>query len=828
MPLRNSPRLLIRPALAVIACLLFAAGAAEAQSAAAALPTIAEKTKAMEKRDGLFPLYWEATTGKLWLEIPSLDSDFLYVVSLPAGLGSNDIGLDRSQLGAERVVRFHRVGPRVLLVQPNLDYRAVSPNPDERRAVEESFAQSVLWGFKAEAEGDGHVLVDATDFAVRDAHGVIPTLKAADQGSFQLDASRSAVFLPSTKSFPRNTEIEVTLTFTGESPGAWVRDVTPTPEAITIRERHSFIALPGPGYQPRRNDPRSGFFGPSYLDYSVPLGQSLRQQFLSRHRLQKKDPTAAISDPVEPIVYYLDRGVPEPMRSALLDGARWWNQAFEAAGFRNAFRVELLPEGADPMDVRYNVIQWVHRATRGWSYGGAISDPRTGEIIKGHVLLGSQRVRQDYLIAEGLLDPYADGAAPDGRPEAMALARLRQLAAHEVGHTLGLQHNYIASTAGRASVMDYPAPLVTLKADGSVDLSQAYGTGIGDWDKVAIQYGYGEFPPGSDESTRLEQILSEAEKRGLNFLTDEDARPTESAHPQNHLWDNGTNAADELTRVLAVRRAAMNRFGESAIRRGLPLATLEEVLVPLYLSHRYQVEAAAKVVGGEYYNYAMRGDGQPASRPVPAREQRQALSVLLSTLDPKTLTLPRRLLPLLPPRPPGYPAHRELFDRFTGPTFDPVSPAAGPANLAISLILNPERAARLVEQQALDPSMPGLGGVIDALIGSTYDRVAEDGYEAEVSRLVQRLVADGLMTLAAKASMPQVRATAAFKLRGLERRAEAGLGVKSEADRAHLALLAQDLKRFRERDYDPEARPKPQTIPPGSPIGADQAGPLGW
>jgi hypothetical protein len=460
--------------------LLAAAPAAFAQP----LPTIEEKTVGFERMEGFFSMYWDAAGGNVWLEIPRFDEPFLYVVSQPAGLGSNDVGLDRTQLGGERIVHFERVGPKVLLVQPNLDYRAVTENEAERRSVRDAFAPSVVWGFTAAAESGGRVLVNATDFIVRDAHGVVRRLRDTGQGSFGLDASRSTPYLDGTRAFPKNTEMEARLTFTGDNPGRHVREVAADPYAVTLRVRHSFVELPPPGYEPRAFDPRSGYFPLTYADYSALIGDEIQQRLIYRHRLQKKDPNAAVSEAVEPIVYYLDPGTPEPVRSALLEGARWWAEAFEAAGFRDAYRVEMLPEGADPMDVQYNVIQWVHRSTRGWSYGSSVSDPRTGEIIKGHVLLGSLRVRQDYLLAEGLLAPYVGDRSAGYPPEddpmlEMALARIRQLSAHEVGHTIGLAHNFAASVNHRASVMDYPAPLAVVGPDGRISLDDAYDTGIG-------------------------------------------------------------------------------------------------------------------------------------------------------------------------------------------------------------------------------------------------------------------------------------------------------------------------------------------------------------
>src|SRR6267142_2787499 len=619
---------------------LFVTGALVAPRAACGRPetpqaaTIAEKTAGAQKLPGYFNLYWDVKQGKLWLEIDKWSSEFLYQSGLPAGIGSNDIGLDRGQLGATRIVRFERSGPKVLLIQENFDYRAVSNDPDERRAVHDSFAESALWGFTVAAEEKDHALVDATDFFLRDAHGIPAALHRTKQGSYHLDATRCAIYLPQTKNFPLNTEVEATITFAGEEPGRWVRDVTPSAESITVREHHSFVQLPPAGYKPRAYDPRGSFFGPGYMYYATPIREPIVNRFIARHRLEKKDPKAAVSEAVQPIVYYLDRGAPEPIRSALLQGVRWWNQAFEAAGYKNSFQVELMPEGADLMDLRYNVIQWVHRATRGWSYGAAVIDPRTGEIIKGHVTLGSLRVRQDFLIANSLLAPYEKGKPVSPKMQEMALARLRQLAAHEVGHTLGLMHNYSASTVNRSSVMDYPPPYVKLAADGTPDVSSAYATGIGEWDKVSIAFGYQDFAPGTNEGAALNKILLDAFGRGLRYLTDQDARPAGSSSSVAHLWDSGTNAVDELNRLMLVRGAALKRFGEKNIREGAPLATIEDSLVPVYMLHRYQVEAAAKFVGGMDYTFALRGDGQTATQIVAPAEQRRALSSVLATLTP--------------------------------------------------------------------------------------------------------------------------------------------------------------------------------------------------
>jgi len=783
---------------------------------------LSEKVAGMEKFPGFFPFYWDNKTGKIWLEIDKWNSEFLYVESLPAGIGSNDIGLDRGQLGSSAIVRFDRTGPRVLLVAPNYDFRAVSNDADERLAVKDAFAESTLWGFEVAAEEGNRVLVDATNFFLRDVHQVTNTLQRNQQGTYRLDPTRSAFYLPNTRNFPLNTEVETTLTFTGDPTGQFVRQVVPVPEAITVRERHSFVQLPPPGYKPRAYDPRAGYYGINYMDFATPIEQPITKRFISRHRLEKKDPSARISEAVEPIVYYVDRGAPEPVRSALIEGARWWNQAFEAIGYKDAFRVEVMPANVDPMDVRYNVIQWVHRSTRGWSYGNSLVDPRTGEIIQGRVSLGSLRDRQDFLIAEGLLAPYDKTNTASPKLLEMVLARLRQLAAHEVGHTLGLQHNYAASPVNRASVMDYPAPRAKLGPDGIPDLSDAYAKGIGEWDKVAIAYGYQDFAPGTNEAAALDRTLRDAFGRGLTYLTDQDARPASSSSSVAHLWDNGANAIDELGNVMKVRAAALRRFGENNIPEGAPMATIEEVLVPIYMYHRYQVEAAAKIVGGQDYTFSVKGKGDRNPQVVAPEEQRRALAAVLETLKPDALAVPEPLLRLIPPRPAGYGRTREDFRIRTQPVFDALAPAEALADHVSGFLLNPERAARLVQFHALDQRNPGLAEVIDKIFAATWKAPPATGYGGEIQHTVNMVVLHDLMTLVAgDRTSNQARAIALWKLEQLRAWIAAQSRFPIDEDRrAFLFYSLEQIKRF--QDDPKKMNLTPAQLPPdGQPIGMD-------
>jgi hypothetical protein len=798
----------------------------------APIPSIAEKTVGMQNVPGLLPLHWDAKSGKLYLEIPHFDVDLLYTDSLPYGSGSDDLGLDRGQTSDGRVVRFERFGPKVLLVEPNQTFRSSSRDAAEQLSVRQSFPESVLAGFKVGAEdrgpgGSGAVLVDATEFFVRDAHGVVEALAQTKQGKYKVDPARSAIAMDSTKAFPKNTEVEAILTFAieAERPGGFVRDVTPDPRALTMREHQSFIELPGPGYIPRRFDPRAGFFPTSYRDYSAALGMPLEQQFIFRHRLIKKDPNCrSACVPEQPIQYYVDRGAPEPIRSALVDGARWWDQAFQAAGWApGTFKVDVLPEGADPMDVRYNIIQWVHRYTRGWSYGAVIADPRTGEILKGNVTLGSLRGRQDYLIAEALLSPYVTGRkiTPDDDPMLqMVLARLRQLAAHETGHTLGLAHNFAASSFPHTpeqsvSVMDYPHPWITLGAHGAPDLSQAYAVNIGQWDKVAIDYGYRQFAQGSDVAAELNDILANSAKTGLIYITDEDARPFGGAQPHAHLWDNGTDPADELGRIFTIRAAALARFGENAIKPGAPMAQLEDTLVPLYLLHRYQTEATIKEIGGLDYQYQLRGTGQPGPAIVSPAEQKKALAAVLKTLSPEFLGLPEPLLGLFPPRPPGLERTRESFSSQTGLTFDPVATAESAADLTLTVLFNPQRASRLVEYHARNVEEPSLGEVIDASLAVTHGAsVGASGLSDAIRTAVYVRTVESLLSLAANTQTSSgARAVVLAKLDQIKQQ-----GVKSDPTDTYVSKRIEQL----ENDPTKFVPAPPVEAPPGMPIGDEE------
>jgi hypothetical protein len=785
------------------------------------LPTITEKTSGMQKFPGFFNYYWDSREGKIWLEVGKWNTEFLYVESLPYGVGSNDIGLDRGQPGEVQVVHFERSGPKVLLVAENEDYRAVTDDADQREAVKEAFAQSVLWGFDAAAADGDSVLVDATPFFLRDSHNIVARLKTLKQGNYHLDLSRSAIFLPRTKNFPENSDAEATLTFVGEDAGPWVREVTPDPNAITVHVHYSFVQSPPPGFHMREYDPRSGFFAINFMDFATPVDQSIRKRYIVHWRLEKKDPTAAISEPVKPIVYYVDRAVPEPIRSALMEGASWWNQAFTAAGYKGAFQVKLLPEGVDPMDVRYNVIEWVPRATRGWSYGSAIADPRTGEIINGHVNLDALRIRQVFLIAQGLLDPFGNDPAALKKANEMALARIRQLAAHETGHTLGLMHNFASSIVNRSSVMDYPPPLVTVGPDGAPDVSNAYAIGIGSWDKVAIDYGYQDFPPGTNEKQALNKILDDAFSRGQLYLSDAEARPLGSASPVAHLWDVGSNDLDGLKQVMAVRAAALRRFSEAAIPEGAPMATLEDVLVPIYLYHRYQVTAVAKSIGGLDYSFNVRGGVQKDPEIVPASQQRAAIKAVLDTLSPGVLALPEPLLKKIPPRPPEYPASQENFARRTAPAFDALSPAEAAAEIVSSLLLETNRDERMIEYHARNGVYPGFAELVDDLLAATWKAAPDPGYDGAIQRAVNSVVLNHLMSLASdEHAADDTRAIASLKLDELKDWLSAQLkSTTDESRRAEFFYAIQEIDRFEKNPI--QVHPTLPVPPPaGDPIGA--------
>ena len=774
------------------------------------------KLSAYEALEGFVDLWWDESRGRLFMRVDALETPFLYQVSLQRGVGSNDLGLDRGLLGTTRIVRFRRSGPKLLLVTDNLRYRATSDSATEQRAVAESFASSVLWAFE-DLDPGRDTVVDATAFFLGDHFGVGQRLQRVGEGRYAVDVERSAIYMPRTRAFTDNTEVEATLTFAGEPTGKYLPSVAPEADAVTVHLHHSLVRLPDDDYVPLPYDPRAGVIGIDYgdngfSDYGTAVGDDLQVDFGRRHRLQKKDPAAPVSEAVEPIVYYLDPGAPEPVRSALLEGARWWNEAFAAAGYRDAFQVKLLPEDADPMDIRYNVIQWVHRATRGWSYGASVVDPRTGEIIKGVVTLGSLRVRQDYMIAEGLLAPYGDDAAADDMLE-MSLARLRQLSAHEVGHTLGFEHNFAASTQDRASVMDYPFPFAKLDASGNIDLSEAYDTGIGEWDKRIVLYAYQDFPSAVDAGAARRQIVDETIAAGFRYVTDADARSVSSAHPDGNLWDNGADAVAELERLLAVREVALRQFSARNVPAGRPLATLEDTLVPIYLLHRYQVEAVGKLVGGRYYTYTLQGDGQTPMRPVPVARQQQAIDALVATLDPSLLRLPDALVDAIPPRVPDDPRSRETFSGATGVLFDALAPAQAAAALTLNVLLDRERAARLVRSDA-----PGFAAVTRALVDATWLGDRRDGIEGAIQRQTNLDVSRALLRLAFDAGTDDdVRAQSLAAVRDIE----SWLRQQSPRDaawRAHYAFARDEIERLLREPALIEALPAAE-VPPGSPIG---------
>lgn len=776
-------------------------------------------SKGKDYQPGFVPFYLDQESGKVFVEISEFEQQFLFQSSMPHGVGSNDIGLDRGQLGQTRLVQFEKVGNKVFLRQLNTYYRADSDNNLERQAIDEAFASSIIWGFKVEKVINNKVIIDYTPFLLSDIHNLGASLKSSKQGKYAIDATRSGLFEKRTKAFVDNTELEAIVTFKGTDAGKYLRSVTPDSNALTVNFHHSLIRLPDEQYQPRIFHPYSGMWSVEYADYASNIDESLVQRVIPRHRLAKKDPSAAVSEAVEPIIYYLDPGVPEPVRSALLDGAQWWDQAFSAIGYKDAFQVKMLPADADPMDVRYNVIQWVHRATRGWSYGASVVDPRSGEILKGHVTLGSLRVRQDYLIALGLTSPFKGSDVNTTEQKEMALARIRQLSAHEVGHTLGIAHNFSASVNNRASVMDYPHPLITLDAQGDIDLSNAYATDIGKWDKHVINYAYADF---ANEQQGLAQVIKTAKEQGLQYMSDPDARPKSGAEASGHLWDNGEDPVAELTRVMAVRAKALSNFGINSIAQGTPFSELEDTLVPVYNFHRYQVEAAAKVIAGVNYSYAIKGEDEIAQVVVSTEQQQAAIDALLATMTPEFLTLSNDIINLIPPKAYGYYRTRESFSSNTSLSFDPVTAAQASAKHTLSLMLAPARLARLNQQHMLDSTIPSVQNLITEIIFSTIKQDSKTGLNAAVQQRINQQVLDSVLALFHNEKLAaEVRSQVYANLLDLQQwlAGKTSYHFKSNALYAQYHLLQQQIA-FSLQQGKTIIKEVPVSMPPGSPIGA--------
>ncbi|MFN2397883.1 MAG: zinc-dependent metalloprotease [Gemmatimonadaceae bacterium] len=789
----------------------------------AALARFGAKTSGMDKRDGLIPVYLDRKTGKVLLEIPRDSLRVLFLVTLATGLGSNPIGLDRGANAGEYVTRFDRNGERVLVVFENWSYRSsASDNSSHQRTVAESFPPSTVAALPLVAEDGGRLLVDATEFLFRDWADVSTTLAQANEGSYSVARERSSIYEPNTKGFPRNTEIDIALTFmTAGRPGGIVSTIVPDGRAFTLRQHVSFAQLPDDSYKPRILDPRVGFFGIAFRDYAQPIDGSLEQRWIARHRLARANPADPGSTFVNPIVYYVDRGIPEPMRSATLAGANFWVEAFDRAGLRGGFRVELLPEGVDPMDIRYNVVQWVNRHERGWSIGGSLGDPRTGEILKGMARMDSHRARTSYNLYAGLM-----GAATASADTAFVLGRVRQVTAHEIGHTLGMAHNYIASSYERGSVMDYPPPRVRLDKAGNIDVSDAYDLGPGDYDVWAIRWGYGIFPPESEKDS-LQALVSEGFRKGYLFLSDADARPEFASDPRTNLWDDAPAPVEFLGHQLAVRRVALARFGERNIRAGEPVALLQERFAPVYLMHRFAINSVAKAIGGMEYSSSLAGDGLQATVPVSGERQRAALSALMRTLQPTELSIPDTVLTLLAPRPFSYTPYVELFRSRTRPTFDEFGAARTLAQMVVDAILQRERAARLVQFAAGDPRTLSLSETLDSLVATTWNRSAgpasrSTGKTSALRSVARRALVDRLLSLAAdREAAPEVRALVEYRLAQLRNDARdfARRG-GSEMERAHWSSIAADLTRWIERRELPA--PTPALMPPpGDPFGED-------
>ncbi|MGI9141218.1 MAG: zinc-dependent metalloprotease [Gemmatimonadaceae bacterium] len=809
--------LLARPALghiALIAALAAACAPAVRPSQAAPSP---EATQAPAE-SGLLPVRYDAATGKVFLTVPRLGEKLLYLNTLATGLGSTTALLDRGQLGDNAIVRFERRGARVFLIRENTDAQAITDNAALRRSVEESFPGSVLASFAVQRDGPGGVVVDATDFFLSDVYDVIGSIRSARLGTLRLDRERSFIDPASTRSFPLNTEVRAVLSYVTDDPPFELRNLAPDGRTLALQQHHSFVRPPAPPLQVRAFDPRAGLFSNSFFDFAQGFDSDYRQRGVVRWRLEPSDTAAYLRgekvEPVKPIIYYIDAGIQEPYRSAFIEGGLWWNEVLGAAGWRNAFRIEPLPAGVDPLDARYPAIYWVHRQQRGPSVGPSMRDPRTGEIVSTVIRMDSYRSLVDHDIYMGLMPAAASGGL-QLTPEQFAMARRRQHSAHEIGHTLGIAHNYIAATQGRSSVMDYPYPLIALDAQGRLDISDAYRSSGGAHDTLAVRYAYTWYRTPAEEAAGLSRIVREAEARGLRFIADQHAGAAGSL-PSASQWVEGSDLLQALERTMAVRRVLIDRFDERAAQQGEPLAVLNRRFAHVYLHHRYALVGATKYVGGMEFGYALRGEQTEPTRILAAAEQRAALRLVLSALQPRELRVPGRVAALIPPVPAGYTSDLTLIPTPAGTAFDPVAAAHSLAQEIVSGLLHPQRAARLVSFHARDASNPSLAEVVGALVEATWGTgggsVAGEEQGPELRRATQRATVDGLLDLAGSpAATAGVRATVEHHLTTLARRTSLSEGL-SAADQGHRAAVRRDIQRYFDGRDDPAKRPRPPVI----------------
>jgi hypothetical protein len=803
---------------AILAALLPALAAGACASATHAPPPASSPAMAPAPAsdDLLLPVRYDAATGKVLLTIPRVGEPLLYLNTLATGLGTVSPLLDRGQVGAEAMVRFERRGARVLLIRENTAHRAVGGSEALRRSVEESFPRSVLASFAVQGGGGGPLVVDATDFFLSDVYDVVGAVRRAGMGTVRIDRERSFVDADFTGAFPMNTEVRAVLSFVTDDPHPELRRHAPDGRTVTLAQHHSFVRLPAPPMPMRAFDPRAGIFPITYFDFAQGFDSDYRRRALVRWRLEPRDTAAYLRgervEPVRPIVYYLDPAIPEPYRSAFVEGGTWWNGVFEAAGWRDAFRIEPLPAGVDPMDARYPVIAWVHRQQRGPSVGPSFRDPRTGEIISTVVRMDSYRSLVDHDIYMGLM-PAAGSGGLQLSAEEFSMARRRQHTAHEIGHTLGLAHNFVAASQGRASVMDYPYPLVRLNAAGRIDVSDAYRPSAGAHDTLAIRYAYTWFPDAASEAAGLRAIVREAEARGLRFVGDAHASPA-GAYPEASQWVEGASMLEALARTTAVRRVLLERFDARAAQPGEPLAVLNRRFAHVYLHHRYALAGATKYVGGMEFGYALAGEATEPTRVLPAAEQRRALRMVLGALQPAELRVPDRVAALIPPVPFGHDGDLTLIRSSAGPAFDAVGAAHALAREVVDGLLHPERAARLVAFHARDAANPSLDEVLTALIDATWGASArEPAGDAVLRRTAQRAALDGLLDLAASpAATAEVRAAAEHHLARLRSRL-AATGGGTAAAQGHRATAARDIDRYVDGRDDPARRPRPAPIP---------------